>query len=117
MDPVDGGSSCLIFAYQCSSNSVFLRPHVLVLSPVSLIDLLASVCGLSSLPPLSPGSYAIQGFITLVMMMKRLDVQHLVLMPVYVPSLNPSQPVGLEKEALGLKLLHSVTKGYWPIQM
>lgn len=37
-------------------------------------------------------------------------------MPV-CPIIESIPTVGLTKEALGLKLLHTVTKGYWPIQM
>lgn len=109
--------SCLS-CYQCTFNSVssfsclrlFLSPSLtLPLLPLFAASLpLPGSCGL-------PGSFAIQGFITLVMIAPGCSAScpHASLCPIikFIPT------VGLEKEALGLKLLHSVTKGYWPIQM
>lgn len=113
-----GRGSCLS-CYQCSFNSVSSF-SCLRLFPVSLIDLTssASVCGLS--PSclghlVLPGSFAIQGFITLVMITPGCSAScpHASLCPI----IESISTVGLEKQALGLKLLHSVTKGYWPVQM
>lgn len=96
----------------------FPRSHVFVffLSPSLTLPLLPLVCGLSLSPGSFglPGSFAIQGFITLVMITPGCSAScsHASLCPI----IEFISTVGLEKEALGLKLLHSVTKGYWPIQ-
>lgn len=101
-----------------------LRFHVLMSSslPVSLIDLTSLPLFAASLPFFawviwSAWVIFFRFRASLPRWWYRLDVQHLVLMPVYVPSLNPSQLLDLKKGAPGLKLLYSVTKGFWPIQM
>lgn len=116
--PVNGVD--VLSCYQCTFNFVSSF-SCLRLFPVSLIDLTssASVCGLSPsrLGHFGlPGShFAIQGFITLVMITPGCSAScpHASLCPI----IESISTVGLETEALGLKLLHSVTKGYWPIQM
>lgn len=97
----------------------FPRSHVFVFSCLPHWPYLFCLC----LRPLSllpgsfglPGSFAIQGFITLVMITPGClaSCPHASLCPI----IESISTVGLDKEALGLKLLQSVTKGYWPIQM
>lgn len=103
--------------YQCTFNSVSSYSCLrLFLSPSLTLPPTASVCGLSRLGHFGlPGSFAIQGFITLVMITPGCSAScpHASLCPI----IDSISTVGLEKEALGLKLLHSVTKGYWPMSM